>query len=34
MAAPWLGDPDGVVAWGFLRVSVPHEPLLFVNDGG
>jgi membrane-bound lytic murein transglycosylase MltF len=33
MAAPWTGDLDGMVARGFLRVGVPHEPVFFVYDG-
>lgn len=33
MAAPWLGDLDGIVARGFLRIGVPHEPMFFVYDG-
>ncbi len=33
MVAPWTGDLDGMVARGFLRVGVPHEPAFFVYDG-
>ena len=33
MAAPWIGDLDGMVARGFVRMGVPHEPVTFVYDG-
>jgi ABC-type amino acid transport substrate-binding protein len=33
MVAPWTGDLDGMVARGFVRMGVPHEPISFVYDG-
>lgn len=33
MVAPWTGDLDGMVARGFVRVGVRHEPAFFVYDG-
>lgn len=33
MLAPWTGDLDGMVARGFVRMGVPHEPTIFVYDG-
>jgi membrane-bound lytic murein transglycosylase MltF len=33
MMAPWIGDLDGMVARGFVRMGVPHEPVSFVYDG-
>ena len=33
MAAPWTGDLDGMAARGFVRIGVPHEPVVFVYDG-
>ena len=33
MVAPWIGDLDGMVARGFVRMGVPHEPVSFVFDG-
>ena len=33
MLAPWIGDLDGMVARGFVRMGVPQEPVSFVYDG-
>ena len=33
MATPWIGDLNGMVARGFVRMGVPHEPVFFAYDG-
>ena len=33
MAEPWMGDLDGILDRGFIRVAVSFSPLFFVADG-